>query len=226
MKGWEDYFCEIGINVDKIIVVFNGVDLVEYEVKEFCEELCKEYGIFGFIVVFLGIYVNYVGLDFIVDVVCCLFDVNFLLVGVGVCKQWVIDEVVKFCLINVIFYDQVLKLELVCILLVCDVGLYMVFLQLVFDKGMSFNKFYDYMVVGLVVVFNVKVFICDVISDDEVGVCVDFIDLVVGIEWVCDVDEVIMKCWYEWVCEFMVNKYFLQVFVDKLVRVFEKVLYC
>ena len=224
-KGWEDHFREIGINVDKITVVPNGADLAEYEVKESREELRKEYGISGFTAVFSGTHANYVGLDLIVDAARRLPDVNFLLVGAGARKQWAIDEVAKLRLTNVTFHDQVPKSELVRILSACDVGLHTVSPQSVFDKGMSPNKLYDYMAAGLAVVSNAKVPIRDVISDDEVGACVDPTDLVAGIERVRDADEATMKRWHERARELMANKYSLQASVDKLARVLEKALY-
>ena len=224
-KGWEDHFREIGINVDKITVVPNGADLAEYEVKESREELRKEYGISGFTAVFSGTHANYVGLDLIVDAARRLPDVNFLLVGAGARKQWAIDEVAKLRLTNVTFHDQVPKSELVRILSACDVGLHTVSPQSVFDKGMSPNKLYDYMAAGLAVVSNAKVPIRDVISDDEVGACVDSTDLVAGIERVRDADEATMKRWHERARELMANKYSLQASVDKLARVLEKALY-
>lgn len=224
-KGWEDHFRELGINVDKVTVVPNGADLAEYEVKESREELRKEYGISGFTAVFSGTHANYVGLDLIVDAARRLPDVNFLLVGAGARKQWAIDEVAKLRLTNVTFHDQVPKSELVRILSACDVGLHTVSPQSVFDKGMSPNKLYDYMAAGLAVVSNAKVPIRDVISDDEVGACVDSTDLVAGIERVRDADEATMKRWHERARELMANKYSLQASVDKLARVLEKALY-
>jgi len=224
-KGWEDHFRELGINVDKVTVVPNGADLAEYEVKESREELRKEYGISGFTAVFSGTHANYVGLDLIVDAARRLPDVNFLLVGAGARKQWAIDEVAKLRLTNVTFHDQVPKSELVRILSACDVGLHTVSPQSVFDKGMSPNKLYDYMAAGLAVVSNAKVPIRDVISDDEVGACVDPTDLVAGIERVRDADEATMKRWHERARELMANKYSLQASVDKLARVLEKALY-
>ena len=217
-KGWEDHFREIGINVDKITVVPNGADLAEYEVKESREELRKEYGISGFTAVFSGTHANYVGLDLIVDAARRL-------PGAGARKQWAIDEVAKLRLTNVTFHDQVPKSELVRILSACDVGLHTVSPQSVFDKGMSPNKLYDYMAAGLAVVSNAKVPIRDVISDDEVGACVDPTDLVAGIERVRDADEATMKRWHERARELMANKYSLQASVDKLARVLEKALY-
>lgn len=224
-KGWEDHFRELGINVDKVTVVPNGADLAEYEVNESREDLRKEFGIEGFTAVFSGTHANYVGLDLIVDAARRLPDVNFLLVGAGARKQWAIDEVKKLGLTNVKFHDQVPKSELVRILSACDVGLHTVSPQSVFDKGMSPNKLYDYMAAGLAVVSNAKVPIRDVISDDEVGACVDPTELVSGIERVRDADESTMKRWHERARELMTNKYSLQASVDKLETVLEKALY-
>ena len=65
----------------------------------------------------------------------------------------------------------------------------------------------------------------DVISDDEVGACVDPTDLVAGIERVRDADEATMKRWHERARELMANKYSLQASVNKLATVLEKALY-
>ena len=97
--------------------------------------------------------------------------------------------------------------------------------QSVFDKGMSPNKLYDYMAAGLAVVSNAKVPIRDVISDDEVGACVNPTDLVAGIERVRDADEATMKRWHDRARELMTNRFSLQASVDKLATVLEKALY-
>ncbi|WP_130864576.1 glycosyltransferase family 4 protein [Acidipropionibacterium timonense] len=224
-KGWEDHFRELGINVDKVNVVPNGADLAEYEVAESREELRRQYGIEGFTAVFSGTHANYVGLDLIVDAAQQLPDVNFLLVGAGARKQWAVDEVARRGLSNVTFHDQVPKSELVRILKACDVGLHTVSPQAVFDKGMSPNKLYDYMAAGLAVVSNAKVPIRDVVSDDEVGACVDPEQLVTGIERVRDADEATMARWHARAHELMATSYSLQASVDRLEKVLDKALY-
>lgn len=224
-KGWEDHFRSLGINIDKVTVVPNGADLAEYAVSESREELRRRYGISGFTAVFSGTHANYVGLDLIIDAASQLPDVNFLLVGAGARKQWAIDEVADRGLTNVAFHDQVPKAELVKILHACDVGLHTVSPQAVFDKGMSPNKLYDYMAAGLTVVSNAKMPIRDVISDDEVGACVNPTELVAGIRRAREADPATVERWHNRAHELMATRFSLQASADALEGVLDKAMY-
>lgn len=220
--GWEQHFRSLGINTAKLNVVPNGADLAEFEVTESKDELRRQYGIEGFTAIFSGNHSTYVGLELILEAAEQLPEVNFLLVGSGSRKQWVVDEAQSRGLINVAFHGQVDKTELVRLLKAGDVGLHTVSPQTVFDKGMSPNKLYDYMASGLTVVSNAREPLRKVISDDEVGAVVDPRDLVSGIRRVYEADEATVERWHRRAQELMTDRFSLQASAQALEAALDK----
>ena len=167
--GWSDYFAALGIDLTKLHVITNGTELLPLEAREEKDALREEFGIVGFTAVYAGSHGSANALDRLLDAAKGNPDVNFLLIGDGPEKGRLERRSEAESLTNVTFRRAIPKVELVRLLAACDVGVHVIEPLPVLTKGMSPNKLFDYMAVGLPIVSNAQMALVSIIVDGECG---------------------------------------------------------
>jgi len=168
-EGWETHFSALGVDRNKVAVVPNGTEPVDFCVDASKDQLRDEFGLRGFTAVFAGAHGPKDGIELILDAAAACPGIQFLLVGAGTEKQRAIDRARSQNLKNVEFHPPVPKTELARLLRACDVGIHAVTPLSVFGKGMSPNKLFDYMAAGLPIVSNAAHAISRIVTNDECG---------------------------------------------------------
>lgn len=158
-------------------MIFNGCDLdiFKFVLREFLK--LKGIKLMDKVVVFIGVYGIVNGLDVILDVVNELknrgrSDIVLVFIGDGKMKFYLMDWVKREKLDSCWFYDLMFKKELNIIVVLVDVGLMVLVNVFVFYYGILFNKFFDYILLGLVVLNNYFGWLVDMIKKNDLGVVV------------------------------------------------------
>ena len=115
-----------GVNDKKITVISNGANLAEFRPRPKDAELVSELGLTGkFVFSYIGTHGMAHGLDFIVDNLAELneLDVMFLFVGAGACKKAVVELAREKNIRNAIFLDPVPKEHVARYLSISDAAL-------------------------------------------------------------------------------------------------------
>lgn len=167
--GWEDHFRELGIDVGKVVVIPNGTNPGETVTSQERDQLRDTHGITGFTAVYAGAHGPANGLDQVLDAAAALPHMNFLLLGAGAEKARLRDRAESERLLNVTFHEPVPKSELPGVLAACDVGIHVLAPWQLLASGLSPNKIFDYLAVGLPIVSNCREGLRSVVSDRECG---------------------------------------------------------
>lgn len=165
-SGWEGHFGSFGVPPEKITVIPNGTE-VPPESAATREELRQYHRIVGTTAVYAGAHGPANALDSVLDAARRLPDMNFLLVGAGSEKQRLQIRARVESLTNVEFRDPMPKDDLLQLLSACDIGVHSVEPLSVLQLGMSPNKMFDYLAMGLPVVSNAGDGLARVIGDEE-----------------------------------------------------------
>nr|WP_306254481.1 glycosyltransferase family 4 protein [Ornithinimicrobium cryptoxanthini] len=160
--NWIPGLSDIGIPRRKIWSIPNGSDLMR--MSPYAGALHDPPR-----AVFAGSHGAKDGLHYILDAAESLPDVSFTLIGDGPQKTWAIGEAAHRQLANVRFHPPVPKNDLAAVLEQYDIGIHAVSKLPIFAQGMSPNKLFDYLAVGLPVVSNAKPGLLGVIDDGQCG---------------------------------------------------------
>jgi glycosyltransferase involved in cell wall biosynthesis len=167
--GWEPHFAELGIDLAKVVVVPNGSDQAAPVTESERDRLRSVHGISGFTAVYAGAHGPANGLDQVLDAAAKLPHLNFLLLGAGAEKVRLQERAVAEQLTNVTFRSPVPKSELPDVLAACDVGIHVLAPWQLLANGLSPNKIFDYLAVGLPIVSNCREGLRSVVTDGECG---------------------------------------------------------
>lgn len=184
-RGWEKHFVELGADIKKIHVVPNGAkpaDLTRYASRS---AIRAENGFEGFVAMYAGAHGFANGLDLVLDAAEQLPDVSYVLIGDGPEKPRLIAKANERGLTNVRFLDPVPKDELVPLLWAADVGVHCLRGYIALNDGMSPNKIFDYMSVGLPVVSNAGAAARSLVGNGNGGLAVGEDELASGILQIC-----------------------------------------
>lgn len=163
--GWEEHFAEIGVPSDRVTVIPNGADpRNDIGIDDLANLRSSGYARVG---IFAGSHGPKDGLDDILVAARNNAGVGIVLIGEGPEKASAVREASD--LDNVVFLDPVAKSELGSLLAGADFGIHSVSDMDVFRLGMSPNKLFDYMSVGLPIVSNAGSGVDKIIDGADVG---------------------------------------------------------
>ena len=162
---------ERGAHPDRIVVVPNGVDLDGFATPGDGRDLSAP-GAFTF--VYAGAHGPANGLETVVRAAQLLQeqgrdDIRVVLLGDGASKEELLELSRKLGLTNIEFVDPVPKEAVAATLRTADAGLMILAPVDLFTYGVSPNKLFDYMGVGLPVLTNVAGLVSDIVADAGVG---------------------------------------------------------
>ena len=165
--GWEDHFAELGIDLDKVVVIPNGTDVDDRPVDR--DAARERHGFAGFTAVYAGAHGPANGLDQVLDAAKALPELQVLLLGAGSERTRLMQRAAREAISNVEFREPVPKDELREVLAACDVGIHVLAPWQLLQAGLSPNKVFDYLAAGLPVVSNCETGLRDVMTDGECG---------------------------------------------------------
>jgi glycosyltransferase involved in cell wall biosynthesis len=152
-----DYITKLGVPVDKIVYIPNGVSPALF--SDTGVELPQDMETFisnvksseKLLIVYAGAHGIANAMDTILESVRLLKDntadtVHFLLVGEGPEKQRLIDVAHDWALNNISFFNPIPKEAMPCLLSNSDLALISIKKSNLYDYGMSLNKLWDYMI--------------------------------------------------------------------------------
>ncbi len=149
------YMQSIGISVEKIVWVPNGVELSRYDDLVPYDGAARP----PFRVMFMGGFVASNALDNILDAARVLQergrgDIEFMLVGRGTDRDMVIGKAHELGLENVHFPDPVPKFEIGRVMSDADAFIYALHDLPLYRYGVSLNKLTDYLAGGRPIIFS------------------------------------------------------------------------
>ena len=174
--GSRDYLLEKGVQEEKIVYVPNGVHLDSFLAKKSREEARNRYGFDRFTLVYAGAHGPANALDNVIKAADYLRDeeqVEFVLVGRGVSKEALVEEVSEKGLTNVRFLDPVPRSEVPTLLKAADAGLITLKNVPSFAFGVSPNKLFDYMASELPIISAVGGEISRIVEENGLGYAVE-----------------------------------------------------
>lgn len=194
--GWEEHFAQSGADLSRYHVVPNGANAAPALTSAERVNMRESLGLSGTVAVFAGSHGPKDGLDEVLDAARSLPEVSFLLLGDGVEKERLARRAQRESLTNVTFHDYVPKSELPRYLSACDIGIHCVAPLSVFREGMSPNKLYDYLSVGLPIVSNAGAGISRIVGEEECGFVGETGDITRGIVSVLQANSETRNSWH------------------------------
>ena len=182
-----------------ISFVPNGSDPTMFEIDDDRTMLRERYGMEGLTFVYAGAHGPANGLDLVLDAAESVKtqhpEVQIMLVGDGIEKPRLIDEVAKRGLTNVQLRDPIPKAEMPCLLRSADVGLHVLADVPLFRYGVSPNKLFDYMAAVLPVVTNCPGEVAGIVIEAGAGVAVSPNDLGEAVRTVATASPEQLRSW-------------------------------
>jgi glycosyltransferase involved in cell wall biosynthesis len=177
----KDYITKLGIDLDKIVCIPNGVNLKNYdnylenievpEIDSFIKKNDKKFKI-----IYAGAHGPANGLDVVINAAEILEkedpDVHFLMAGDGVDKNRIIENAKKIKITNITFLDSVKKSQVPIVLKSADLLLHCLKDLNVFKHGISPNKLNDYMASAKPIIMSVKAS-NDIVEEANAGLTVE-----------------------------------------------------
>lgn len=158
-----------GVPDAKIVYIPNGADPEDFVPSAPREELRRRYGFTKVTGVYAGAHGPANGLDLLVEAAGQVPDVDIVLVGGGVLKKDLQEDVQRRGLNNVRFMDPIPKAEIPDLLAAADIGLHVLADVELFRSAVSPNKVFDYMAAGLAVLTNSPGIVSQLVDDSGAG---------------------------------------------------------
>ncbi|MEY4529907.1 MAG: putative glycosyltransferase [Deinococcota bacterium] len=173
----KEHIAKLGFDSNKIVYIPNGVDIKDFNFQEKPSSPI-ELPINKKIFVYTGAHGPANELGVVLEAAYELQNQNqnhihILLVGDGPSKQELVLQAKELKLQNLTFHDPIKKQDIPRLLANVDVGLLILKDAPVFRYGISPNKLFDYMAIGLPVVSNVQGDMAEIIKTANNGITVE-----------------------------------------------------
>jgi len=189
-EGVRDHLVAKGIDADRIHVVPNGADPVESTADRPATRARLGWADDEVVAVYAGAHGPANGLDLLLDAAAGLGHegpaLRVVLVGDGAEKPRLQARVEHEGLDRVQMLDPVPKQDVATLLAAADVGVHCLAATDVFSWGVSPNKLFDYLAVGLPVVTNTPGEVAALVTDADAGLAVEPAGLEGGLRTVAD----------------------------------------
>ncbi len=174
-KGSEEYLNRQGILSSRVLYIPNGVHLSHFRPVLTREESRRRYGFRRFTAVYAGAHGPANSLETILDAAAQLHeeDVEFVLVGDGPSKPYLLRMAKERGLSNVRFMSPIPKDEVPSLLVGADAGILTLRNAQAFAYAVSPNKLFDYMAAGLPIVCAVPGEVASLVRRAEAGLVCD-----------------------------------------------------
>lgn len=174
--GIVDGIVKRGIDPNKVASIPNGCDL-DIFAREHQAWRPAEVKDMDLMAIFTGTHGLANGLSAVIEAAVELQqrgrdDIKIVLVGDGMQKKSLIEQVRQLNLNNIIFHDPVNKTKLAGLMASADVGLQILANVPAFYYGTSPNKFFDYIAAGLPVLNNYPGWLAELIQQSNCGFAV------------------------------------------------------
>ena len=171
-KGFHDRLLERGLPPEKLRTILLGADAQYYADAQPNEDFFERHGLAGkTIAIYAGAHGDANGLIQLIEAAEHLrdrSDIALALIGDGMMKRKLREELIQRKLNNVHLLDPVPKQELPGVLMGCHIGL-MILKQIVRPRWVTPNKIFDYMFAGLPSIVNFPGTTAELVEAEGVG---------------------------------------------------------
>lgn len=178
-----------GVPATKVVYIPNGADPEDFVPSAPRSVLREQYGFDRVTAVYAGAHGPANGLNLLLDGAAGAREVDVVLVGGGVLKESLRDEVKRRGLTNVRFLDPIPKDEIPNLLAAADIGLHVLADVELFRTAVSPNKVFDYMAAGRPTLTNCPGLVTDLVQQANAGIGVRPSGIAEGLQRLAAMDE-------------------------------------